>query len=272
MDIRLPSGEGYFNLVRLLRENNLHTVCQEANCPNIAECFGKRTATFMILGDTCTRNCAYCGVKHGRPSDVDSGEPSRIARAVWELGLRYVVITSVTRDDLEDGGASMFARTIGEIRRLNPGCKVEVLIPDFQGNEKALEKVLQARPDVLNHNIEVVKRLFPLMRAQGDYKRSLEVLKKARGCSITKSGFMVGLGETKEEIISTMEDLCGLADILTIGQYLRPSEGHARVFRYYTPDEFEELKQAGLEMGFRHVEAGPLVRSSYHAEDYGSLL
>ncbi len=272
LKVRLPSGDGYFSMVRMLKENGLHTVCQEAHCPNIAECFGRKTATFMILGDTCTRNCAYCDVKHGRPDAPDTEEPSRIARAVKELGLRYVVITSVARDDLEDGGASMFARTIEGIRELNPDCKTEVLIPDFQGDEKALQKVLDARPDMLNHNIEVVRRLFPMMRAHGDYDRSLGVLEKAKECSVTKSGFMVGLGETKQEIIDTMEDLCSVTDILTIGQYLRPSEEHARVFRYYTPGEFEELKQAGLDMGFRHVESGPLVRSSYHAGDYGSLL
>jgi len=259
-------------MVKLLKRHRLHTVCQEAHCPNIADCFNRKTATFMILGDICTRDCQYCDIRHGQPGGVDLGEPARVARAVGELGLHYVVITSVTRDDLEDGGASMFARTIGEIRRLNPDCRVEVLIPDFEGDNGALQKVLDARPDVLNHNIEVVRRLFPHMRAQGDYERSLSVLKHAKECSVTKSGFMVGLGETRDEIIKTMKDLRSVTDILTIGQYLRPSDAHARVIRYYTPKEFEGLKQTGLDMGFKHVESGPLVRSSYHAKDYSILL
>lgn len=269
LKVGLPSSTEYFDLVRLLKQNSLHTVCQEANCPNIAECFGKGTATFMILGDTCTRNCGYCNVGHGVPRIVDVREGERIAHAVKELGLRYVVITSVTRDDLKDGGAAMFAQTIYEIRAVSPDCKIEVLIPDLRGDKKSLQKILDARPDILGHNLEVVKRLFPLARAQGDYERSLNLLKTARQCSVTKSGFMVGLGETKEEIIATMEDLCSVTDILTIGQYLQPTREHLPVVRYYTPQEFKEFKEIGREMGFRHVESGPLVRSSYHAGEYG---
>jgi lipoic acid synthetase len=267
--VELPSGANYFELVNLLKKNSLHTVCQEAYCPNIGECFSKKTATFMILGNVCTRDCAYCSVKHGVPSGLDEGEPERIARAVGELGLHYVVITSVTRDDLCDGGASVFAGTIQAIREAHPDCKIEVLIPDFRGDKRALQKVLDARPDVLNHNIEVVKRLFPIARTQGSYERSLNLLKSAKKCSVTKSGFMVGLGETKDEVIETMQDLCSVTDILTIGQYLQPSREHMDVIKYYTPGEFKEFKEIGLKMGFNHVEAGPLVRSSYHAQDYG---
>lgn len=266
--VELPSGRGYFELVDLLKRHGLHTVCQEAGCPNIADCFSRRTATFMILGDMCTRDCKYCGVKHGRPVSADGQEPERVADAVEKLGLKYAVVTSVTRDDLDDGGASVFARTIEAIRERVPGCRVEVLIPDFRGDEEALRTVLDARPDVLNHNVEVVRRLFPEARPQGDYERSLNLLKRARGC-VTKSGFMVGLGETGEEVKGAMGDLCGVADILTIGQYLRPSLNHLPVERYYAPEEFEGFKELGLEMGFRHVESGPLVRSSYHAQEYG---
>jgi len=275
--VGMPSGQAYFDLLRLLKQKNLRTVCQEANCPNIAECFGKRTVTFMILGDTCTRDCKYCNVTHGIPKPLDPGEAARIARAVKELGLKYTVITSVTRDDLPDGGASLFAKTIYEIRIIDPECKIEVLIPDFMGSSEALQTVLDFHPDVLNHNIEVVKRLFPVARPQGDYKRSMKLLKEAKERSVrhnsipvTKSGFMVGLGESKEEIIETMRDLDGFVDILTIGQYLQPSKEHLPVVRYYTPEEFKELKEIGLSMGFKHVEAGPLVRSSYHAGEYSN--
>jgi len=269
LKVGLPSGDEYFDLIKLLKQNSLHTVCQEANCPNIAECFGKKTATFMILGGTCTRNCGYCNVTHGKPRPVDVREGERIAHAVKELGLRYVVITSVTRDDLEDGGAGAFAETIYEIRKANPDCKIEVLTPDFKGDKRSLQKVLDAGPDVFGHNLEVVKRLFPVARAQGDYKRSLNLLKTAKKCSVTKSGFMIGLGETKEEIITTMEDLSGVVHLLTIGQYLQPRREHLPVARYYTPEEFKEFKEIGERMGFDHVESGPLVRSSYHACDYG---
>jgi len=264
----MPSGPGYLELVKLLKQASLHTVCQEANCPNIAECFGKKTATFMILGDTCTRSCKYCNVSHGVPKAVDLREGARIARAVKSLGLRYVVITSVTRDDLKDGGAAVFAKTIYEIRVVDPDCMIEALVPDFKGDERALQHVLNAHPSVLNHNIETVERLFPVARPQGDYKRSLNLLKAAKKCSVTKSGFMVGLGETKEEVIKTMQDLCNAADILTIGQYLQPTTEHLPVVKYYTPGEFRELKGIGEKMGFKHVESGPLVRSSYHAGDY----
>jgi len=271
LKVQMPSGQAYLELVKLLKQANLHTVCQEANCPNIAECFGKKTATFMILGDTCTRSCRYCNVAHGQPKAVDVREGERIARAVKNLGLRYVVITSVTRDDLKDGGAAMFAKTIYEIRVVDPDCVIEVLVPDFKGDTRALQNVLKAHPSVFNHNIETVERLFPEARPQGDYKRSLKLLKSAKKCSVTKSGFMVGLGETKEEIIKTMHDLCSVTDMLTIGQYLQPTKDHLPVAKYYTPDEFKEFKEIGEKMGFKHVESGPLVRSSYHAGDYGVL-
>lgn len=265
--VGMPSGEGYSELVGLLRRNGLHTVCQEANCTNIAECFDKRTATFMILGDTCVRACRYCNVAHGAPKPVDPNEGKRVARAVKELGLRHVVVTSVTRDDLDDGGAGMFAATIREIRLASPGCRIEVLIPDFGGDKDALQKVLDARSDVIGHNMEVVRRLFPMARAAGDYRRSLDLLKGCSGCTV-KSGFMVGLGETREEVFETMEDLCSVTDILTIGQYLQPTKLHLPVARYYTPEEFKEFKECGERMGFKHVESGPLVRSSYHASEY----
>ena len=267
----MPSGNGYFELVRLLKQSSLHTVCQEANCPNIAECFGKKTATFLILGDTCTRDCKYCDVAHGVPKPVDAGEGARIARAVKALGLKYVVITSVTRDDLPDGGADMFAKAVLEIRIIDPDCKIEVLIPDFKGDKKALKKVLDSHPTILNHNIEVVKRLFSAARPQGDYGRSLDLLKTAKKCSVTKSGFMVGLGETQEEIIETMEDLAPFVDVLTIGQYLQPTSDHLPVAKYYAPEEFKGFKEMGEQMGFSHVESGPLVRSSYHAGEYAGL-
>jgi lipoic acid synthetase len=223
----------------------------------------------MILGDTCTRSCGYCDVKHGTPQKADVREGERIARAVKELGLHYVVITSVTRDDLRDGGAAMFAKAVYEIRVVDPDCAIEVLVPDFNGNLRALRNVLNAHPTILNHNIETVERLFPAARPQGDYRRSLNLLKEAKKCSVTKSGFMVGLGETREEILKTMRDLCSVTDILTIGQYLQPTKDHMPVVRYYTPEEFKEFKEIGLAMGFKHVESGPLVRSSYHAREYG---
>lgn len=265
----MPSGEKYLELRRLISENSLHTVCQEANCPNIGECFSKRTATFMILGDTCTRNCKYCNVKHGKPLALDPCEAKRVAKAVKTLGLHYAVITSVTRDDLPDGGAFVFGEVIREIRARSPSCKIEVLIPDFQGDKDALDVVLEAKPDILNHNLETVKRLFPGARPHGDYKRSLALLARAKRSCKTKSGLMVGLGETKEEIIEAIEDLNRVSDIITLGQYLQPSKDHLGVVKYYSPEEFNELKAIGENMGFRHVEAGPLVRSSYHAGEYG---
>jgi lipoic acid synthetase len=272
LKVAMPTGQGYFGLKRLLRENNLHTVCEEADCPNIAECFGKRTATFMILGDTCTRDCRYCAVEHGSPDAPNPEEPKGVAEAVRKLGLKYVVITSVTRDDLRDGGAGQFAEVVRRIKDMNLGCKIELLIPDLRGNKDSLNTIMESEPDVLNHNIEVVKRLFPKVRPDGSYKRSLELLSRAKGCSVkcsVKTGFMVGLGETRKEIIETMNDLSGLADIITIGQYLQPTKGHWPVSRYYAPEEFRELKELGEEMGFEHIESGPLVRSSYHAGDYG---
>jgi lipoic acid synthetase len=258
-------------LKSLMRDLGLHTVCEEASCPNIGECWGHGTATFMILGDICTRSCSYCAVSHGRPAPVDMTEPERVAKAVRTLGLSYVVITSVDRDDLPDGGASIFSDTIGEVRSSSPGCRIEVLIPDFQGQEAALRTVLDARPDVLNHNTETVPRLYRMARSGGRYARTLELLRRARAYAPdvpTKTGLMVGLGEEREEIVATLTDLREVdCQILTIGQYLRPTEGHAPMARYYHPDEFLQLKTVALDMGFVHVESGPLVRSSYHAHE-----
>jgi lipoic acid synthetase len=271
LKVRAPGSPRYLRLKGLMRELNLHTVCEEAQCPNIGECWNHGTATFMILGDVCTRACSYCAVSHGRPSAVDTAEPSRVADAIWTLDLDYVVITSVDRDDLTDGGASIFADTIRETRAQLSACRIEVLIPDFQGNEAALRTVLDARPDILNHNTETVPRLYRMARSGGRYARTLELLERSRRYAPdipTKSGVMVGLGEERDELIATLQDLrrvgCG---ILTIGQYLRPSAAHAPMARYYHPDEFRELKERALEMGFVHVESGPLVRSSYHAHE-----
>ena len=271
LKVRAPGSPRYLRLKGLMRELNLHTVCEEAQCPNIGECWNHGTATFMILGDVCTRACSYCAVSHGRPSAVDTAEPSRVADAIRTLDLDYVVITSVDRDDLTDGGASIFADTIRETRARLSGCRIEVLIPDFQGNEAALRTVLDARPDILNHNTETVPRLYRMARSGGRYARTLELLERSRRYVPdipTKSGVMVGLGEERDELIATLQDLrrvgCG---ILTIGQYLRPSAAHAPMARYYHPDEFRELKERALEMGFVHVESGPLVRSSYHAHE-----
>jgi len=268
--VSIAGGENYVKVKTILRKAKLHTICEEAKCPNVAECFGNGTATFLILGDTCTRNCSYCNVKHGKPLPLNPLEPMEVAESVKTLDLKYAVITSVTRDDLPDGGASVFHETVMEIKRLNKGCKVEVLIPDFQGKKESLKKIVDAKPDVINHNIEVVKELFPKIRPQGDYRRSLSVLKTVKdmdGRAITKSGFMVGLGETDEQILNTLQDLReNNVDILTIGQYLQPSREHVEVKKYYTPEEFNGFKEAALEMGFKYVESGPLVRSSYHAE------
>ena len=254
-----------------MRDLGLHTVCEEAQCPNIGECWNHGTATFMILGDVCTRACSYCAVSHGRPDAVDVAEPARVAEAIKTLDLSYVVITSVDRDDLDDGGASMFAATIRETRRRLPECRIEVLIPDFQGSEAALRDVLDARPDILNHNTETVPRLYRMARSGGRYQRTLELLDRSRRYAPdvpTKTGLMVGLGEEHDELVSTFRDLrevgCG---ILTIGQYLRPSPAHAPMIRYYHPDEFGALQQIALDLGFVHVESGPLVRSSYHAHE-----
>jgi len=271
LKVRAPGSPSYLRLKALMRDLGLHTVCEEAQCPNIGECWNHGTATFMILGDVCTRACSYCAVSHGRPDAVDVAEPARVAEAIKTLDLSYVVITSVDRDDLDDGGASMFAATIRETRRRLPECRIEVLIPDFQGNEAALRDVLDARPDILNHNTETVPRLYRMARSGGRYQRTLELLDRSRRYAPdvpTKTGLMVGLGEEHDELVSTFRDLrevgCG---ILTIGQYLRPSPAHAPMIRYYHPDEFGALKQIALDLGFVHVESGPLVRSSYHAHE-----
>ena len=271
LKVRAPGSPSYTRLKGLMRELNLHTVCEEAQCPNIGECWNHGTATFMILGDVCTRACSYCAVAHGRPGPVDTAETSRVADAIRTLDLNYVVITSVDRDDLPDGGASVFADTIRETRARLSGCRIEVLIPDFQGNEAALHAVLDAGPDVLNHNTETVPRLYRMARSGGRYARTLELLDRSRRYAPgipTKTGLMVGLGEERDELIATLEDLRGVGvGILTIGQYLRPSAGHSPMVRYYHPDEFRDLKEAALGMGFVHVESGPLVRSSYHAHE-----
>jgi len=271
LKVRAPGSPEFLRLKSLMRDLQLHTVCEDARCPNIGECWHHGTATFMILGDVCTRACAYCAVAHGRPGAVDDGEPARVAEAIRILDLNYVVVTSVDRDDLPDGGASIFAGTIRETRARLAECRIEVLIPDFQGNEKALHTVLDARPGVLNHNTETVPRLYKMARSGGRYARTLELLDRSRRYAPdipTKSGVMVGLGEEHEELVATFRDLrdvgCG---ILTIGQYLRPSDRHAPMIRYYRPDEFRELKQIALDLGFVHVESGPLVRSSYHAHE-----
>ena len=271
LKVAMPGGPGYLELKRLMRGQQLHTVCEEAHCPNIGECWERGTATFMILGDICTRRCHYCAVTTGRPQGLDLQEPARLADTVQELGLRYCVITSVNRDDLPDGGAFIFAACINRIRAQSPGCKVEVLIPDFAGSKDALARVMDAGPDVLNHNIESVRRLFPRVRPKGDYQRSLDLLAQAKELvpeSVTKSGIIVGMGETQEEVGATMADLRAVdCDLLTIGQYLRPSAKHIAIDRFYPPEEFAELGRLGREMGFKHVAAGPLVRSSYHADE-----
>jgi lipoic acid synthetase len=269
LKVRAPGGANYVRLKHLMRELDLHTVCEEAHCPNVGECWDHGTATFMILGDVCTRNCGYCAVAHGRPPVYDTGEPARVAKAVAEMGLRHAVITSVDRDDLPDFGAGIFAATIRQIREQLPTCSVEVLVPDFQGDEDAIGTVLQAGPEIYNHNTETVPRLYKRARPGGRYERVLRIfaLSKRLAPHIpTKSGIIVGLGETVEEVLAVMTDLRGVeVDILTVGQYLRPSKDHLPLDRYYTPDEFAALRSEGMAMGFRHVEAGPLVRSSYHA-------
>ncbi|PZC43849.1 MAG: lipoic acid synthetase [Chloroflexi bacterium] len=270
----MPSGQNYSNLQNLIKTQGLHTVCEEARCPNIGECWEKETATFMILGDICTRACTYCAVTTGRPINLDLEEPKRLANTVKILGLKYAVITSVNRDDLPDGGSFIFAQCIKQIKKKVPTCKVEVLTPDFQGDWKSLKVVTDANPETFNHNIETVKRIFPRVRAKGNYELSLRLLDKVKDLmpgGVTKSGMMVGLGETKTEIISTMKDLLQhRCDLLTIGQYLRPSQKHAPISKWYTPEEFTELGKIGMEMGFKHVASGPLVRSSYHADEQHS--
>jgi len=270
LKVKIGGGETYVKMKSLLRKSKLHTICEEAKCPNIAECFGSGTAVFLILGDTCTRNCKYCNVKHGKPLPLNPEEPKDVAESVKELNLKYVVITSVTRDDLDDGGADVFYDTVLEIKKLNKDCKIEVLIPDFQGNIKSLKKVIDAKPNLINHNIEVVKDLFPTIRPEGSYKTSLDVLKNIKEIDNkkkTKSGFMIGIGENKDQIIQTMKDLrIANVNFLTIGQYLQPTKNHAVIKKYYTPKAFDDLRRIALDLGFEHVESGPLVRSSYHAE------
>jgi lipoic acid synthetase len=267
LKVKLPHGENYFELKQLVREKRLHTVCESANCPNIGECWNQRTATFMILGDICTRSCGFCDVKTGRPLGLDREEPRRVAEAVQTLGLKHAVITSVNRDELRDGGASVWAETIRQVKVHNPKCTVEALIPDFEGSDAALLTVLDATPDIVAHNTETVPRLYRTVRPQAKYPRSLEVLQRAkRHGFVTKSGIMVGLGEAWEELRQVMQDLHDVeCDILTIGQYLQPSRQHLPVLCIYTPEEFQQLRQEALAFGFRHVESGPLVRSSYHA-------
>jgi lipoic acid synthetase len=271
LKVRAPGSESYHRLKGLMRTLGLHTVCEEANCPNIGECWNHGTATFMILGDTCTRSCGYCNVTHGTPRPADADEPVKVASAIHAMELAYVVITSVDRDDLPDCGASHFARTILETRHRIPSCRIEVLIPDFKGDEAALRVVLDAGPDILNHNIETVPRLYRTARPGGRYDRALQVLDRSRTYAPgtpTKSGLMVGLGEEWQEVVATLSDLRSVGcQIVTIGQYLRPSLANLPLARYYSPSEFAELKRLALDMGFGHVESGPLVRSSYHAHE-----
>ena len=267
----MPGGPNYLELRDLVKSNRLHTVCEEAHCPNIGGCWERRTATFMILGDICTRACAYCAVTSGKPIGLDLDEPRRLAESVERMGLKYAVITAVNRDDLPDGGAFIFAQCIRQIRKRLPECKVEVLIPDFCGNWDALAVVMAEKPDTLNHNIETVPRVFKRVRPKGDYEQSLELLSRAKAIdpdAVTKSGMMVGLGETWDEIAGTMRDLRSVGcDLLTIGQYLRPSAKHAPLAKWYTPEDFEALAEQARGLGFRHVASGPLVRSSYHADE-----
>jgi lipoic acid synthetase len=269
--VRAPAGETYEDVYRLMRAKELHTVCEEAMCPNLGECWGAGTATFLMLGDVCTRTCGFCDIKHGKPSPLDWLEPERIAQAVKSMGLKHAVITSVNRDDRVDGGAPIFAMVIRRIRELQPGCSVEVLIPDFKGRIEALRIVMEARPEILNHNVETVPRLFKRVQPQDRYEWSETVLSNAKKLDpevLTKSGIMVGLGETMEEVKGTMRDLhLWGVDILTVGQYLQPSRKHLPIERYYTPEEFQELEDFGLEIGFQWVESAPLVRSSYHAAE-----
>ena len=295
--IKLPSGEKYGKVKGLVKINRLHTICEEAKCPNLSECWSHGTATFLILGDVCTRYCAYCNVKTGRPLEVDVNEGKKVAEAVKKLGLKYVVITSVTRDDLEDGGASIYVDTVKEIRKLNPNCSIELLIPDLQlksntikisNNDKknknynneinieALKKIINAGPDVLGHNIEAVRRVFADVRKGGNYELSLQLLKSIKKINKnikTKSGLMLGFGESLDEIKETMRDLRNNdVDFLTLGQYLQPSEKHVKIEKFYKPEEFEELKKIGLSLGFKHIEAGPLVRSSYRADKLSTII
>ena len=274
--VKMPAGDNYQWLKGLMRVKHLHTVCEEAMCPNIGDCWGRGTATFLLLGDTCTRSCGFCHIKTGRPTWFDEQEPERVAEAVANMKLRHAVLTSVNRDELPDGGAHIFARSIELIHQRVPGCSVEVLIPDFKGDREALKLVMDARPEILNHNIETVPRQYRTVRPQAIYSRSLRVLQMAKELdpgAVTKSGMMVGLGETWDEVVQVMRDLRAHAvDILTIGQYLRPTRNHLPVLRYWHPDEFTRLREEGLAMGFRWVESGPLVRSSFHAAGQAEAL
>ncbi|HTR76743.1 MAG TPA: lipoyl synthase [Gemmatimonadaceae bacterium] len=269
LKVRAPGGANYLRLQRLMRELDLHTVCEEAHCPNVGECWEHGAATFMILGDVCTRNCAYCAVAHGRPATFDPAEPARVARAAAEMELAHVVLTSVDRDDLPDFGAWAFAETVREIKGRVPGCSVEVLVPDFQGSETSIRTVLEAEPDIYNHNTETVPRLYKRCRPGGRYERVLDIFRLAKRIAAhvpTKSGIILGMGETIEEVEAVLRDLRAVdVDIITLGQYLRPSADHIPIDRYVTPEEFRRLRDVGMAMGFRHVESGPLVRSSYHA-------
>lgn len=271
LKVRFPASPALVELQQLMRDADLHTVCEEARCPNIGECWSRGTATFMILGDTCTRSCGFCAVKTGRPGFLDTAEPRRVAVAIQRMGLRHAVITSVNRDELPDGGAAIFASTIEWVRRLSPGTTIEVLIPDFKGDLEALATVLAARPEILNHNTETVPRLYRQVRPQAIYERSLELLRRAKDLdpgTVTKSGLMVGLGETEPELLQVCRDLADHGvEVLTVGQYLQPTPAHLPIARYWTPEEFARVREQALAMGFTHVESGPLVRSSYHAEE-----
>jgi lipoic acid synthetase len=274
--VKMPSGENYQRLKKLMQAKNLHTVCEEAMCPNLGHCWERGTATFLLLGDICTRSCGFCHIKTGRPTWLDEGEPERVADAVARMGLRHAVLTSVNRDELPDGGAFIFARSIELIHQRVPGCSVEVLIPDFKGDRDALKIVMDAQPEILYHNIETVPRLYRTVRPQAIYERSLDVLSMAKEvdpAAVTKSGVMVGLGETWDEVIQVMRDLrAHNVDILTVGQYLRPTRNHLPIMRYWHPDEFARLHDEGMAMGFQWVESGPLVRSSYHADGQADAL
>lgn len=269
LKVKIPLGEKFSEIKTLVSGQKLHTVCEEARCPNIAECWNRGTATFMILGDTCTRSCGFCAVKTGKPTWLDLEEPKRVAESVRKMNLRHAVITSVNRDELPDGGSMIFANTIREINQAIPSCRVEVLIPDFRGNEESLKNVVDAKPDILNHNIETAPRLYQVVRPQANYQQSLELLGRAKKLGMTtKSGMMLGLGETNDEVLQVMKDLRAVnLDILTLGQYLQPTKEHLPVDRFVHPDDFVMFKTKGLEMGFRVVESGPLVRSSYHADE-----
>jgi lipoic acid synthetase len=270
LKVRVPSGENYSRLIGIMRDHGLHTVCEEARCPNVSECWNAGTATFMILGDTCTRSCGFCAVKTGRPTFLDTEEPERVADAAKLMDLRHLVITSVNRDELADGGAGVFAETILATRHKNPNTRIEVLIPDFKGKEESLRKIFDAKPDIINHNTETVPSLYRIVRPQAKYQWSLKVLRRAKEEGfISKTGIMLGLGESREELLTVMADLVEMkVDILTLGQYLQPTPNHLPVSRFLHPDEFKELHDIGMDMGFRNVESGPLVRSSYHAEQH----